>query len=124
VSMLVECCCRHCQECSSVVTDTVYLHRKCQNVENVEKTYYNDEVLTYIICQFTVIIASLLLHSHYLSFVRLSALNSSECSEQSSAGGESKQECMWAKCCGLQLDQITHNNILNGHSVTACFFVW
>ncbi|XP_047490736.1 ubiquitin carboxyl-terminal hydrolase 1-like isoform X1 [Penaeus chinensis] len=77
--------------------------------------------LTAVVCHLGATLSS----GHYLSFVRLSALDSSRCPEQQVAPpsqpvfsqpvSSTKVECQWIKCCGLQLDHIRPLSGLNGH---------
>ncbi|XP_071525614.1 uncharacterized protein [Panulirus ornatus] len=74
--------------------------------------------LTAVVCHLGATLSS----GHYLSFVRLSALHSSKCPEQQlqhqsqlQPANSGKVDCQWMKCCGLQLDHIRPQSVLNGH---------
>ncbi|KAK7070983.1 hypothetical protein SK128_007857 [Halocaridina rubra] len=97
------------------------------NVNNNNKpdvTQHLPYHLTAVVCHLGVALSS----GHYLSFVRLSALQSSKCPEQhlqqqqTQSQGQSpssvlygKPDCQWMRCCGLQMDHIQPAPILNGH---------
>jgi len=109
----LDCFCRTCQEEQLRKQVVAEVGRNRGSKPKLDSTVHPPYSLTAVVCHLGTTISS----GHYLSFVRLSALNSSECPEQLTAGGKNKQDaCMWPKCCGLQLDHLTQNNILNGHS--------
>ncbi|XP_066979618.1 ubiquitin carboxyl-terminal hydrolase 46-like isoform X3 [Macrobrachium rosenbergii] len=80
--------------------------------------------LTAVVCHLGATLSS----GHYLSFVRLSALQSSKCPEQHlqqlqqqqlptqpQSNSSGKHDCPWMRCCGLHMDHIHPAPILNGH---------
>lgn len=107
----LDCFCRACQEEQLRKQVVAEVGRNRTSKPKFDSTGHNPYNLTAVVCHLGTTISS----GHYLSFVRLSALNNSECPEKSVVG-DSKQECTWPKCCGLQLDHITQNNILSALS--------